>query len=356
MKPTLTSYLTCPVEGSPLSLDVKQVAGDEVMEGGLACSEGHQYAVARGVPRLVVPGTLPKAAEETEASFSAKWRRIPGFGFDEASRSFYNSWYLERYGFGSEENLRQFLWGRRHVLDAGTGLGRDVHLYARNTQGQVFGVDLSDSIDMAYQHVGQLPNVHLVQADLRALPFPDGFFDYIASEGVLHHTPSTEESFKCLVRHLAPHGQIAAYVYKKKGPIREFADDYLRAYYTKASPEECYEFARAMAALGKALWELQAEIEIPEDIPILGIRAGRYNVQRFLYYNVLKCYWNDALDYETNVMTNFDWYHPTYAHRHTPEEVRGWCEDQGLRIVSLDVGDSGISVRAERVPQPEDGF
>ena len=27
----------------------------------------------------------------------------------------------------------------------------------------------------------------------------------------------------------------------------------------------------------------------------------------------------------SNVITNFDWYHPLHAHRHTPEELRAWC-------------------------------
>ena len=49
--------------------------------------------------------------------------------------------------------------------------------------------------------------------------------------------------------------------------------------------------------------------------------------------------------YSANVMTNFDWYSPKYAHRHTPEEVRKWCEKLGLKNIFFDVSDSGISTR-----------
>ena len=28
------------------------------------------------------------------------------------------------------------------------------------------------------------------------------------------------------------------------------------------------------------------------------------------------------MDWDTNVITNFDWYHPLHAHRHTEDEVR----------------------------------
>jgi ubiquinone/menaquinone biosynthesis C-methylase UbiE/uncharacterized protein YbaR (Trm112 family) len=348
MKHTLVSYLVCPSDGQSLQLEETKVDGTEVMEGTLACRQGHLYPVRDGVPRLLLPDALPVAVRKTQESFSAKWRRIPDFGFEAASRQVYVHWYLERYGFGDLDGLRAFLADKRTVLDAGTGLGRDALLYGENTPGQVFALDLSNSIDFAYRHVGHLPNVHLLQADLTALPFRESSFDYIASDQVLHHTPDARASFTGLTRYLAPDGQIAAYVYKEKGPIREFCDDFLRGHYAQSSEEECYTFSRAMTALGKALSDLKIEFEVPEDIPILDIKAGKYNLQRFIYWNIFKCYWNDNLDFEINVLTNFDWYHPRYAHRYTPDEVRRWCEESRLRVIHFDVIESGISVRAKK--------
>lgn len=348
MKRSLLEHIVCPADRAPLALERADGREGEVHEGRLACGSGHRYPITGGIPRLVVSEALPAAAQQTQASFSEKWRRIPDHGIDGASRQFYVDWYLERYGFGTLEGLRAFLAGKRHVLDAGTGTGRDAVLYGEHTRGQVFALDLSDSIDFAYRHAGHLPNVHILQADLTRLPFRDGFFDYIASDQVLHHTPDTRASFAYLTEFLSAGGEIAAYVYKKKGPVREFCDDFLRSRYTGASAEECYAFARAMTRLGKALAELKAEVDIPEDIPALGIKAGRQNLQRFLYWNVFKCYWNEALDFETNVMTNFDWYHPRYAHRHTPDEVQQWCRALGLSVLHLNVIESGISVRARK--------
>ena len=233
-------------------------------------------------------------------------------------------------------------------MDAGTGLGRDSLLYSENTSGQVFGLDISESIYIAFRHVGHLPNLHLLRADLTALPFRRNFFDFIASDQVIHHTPNTEKSFKGLSRYLAPNGQLAVYVYKKKGPIREFCDDFLRRHYTQSTEKECYSFSRAMTLLGRELSNLQIEFEVPEDIPILKIKAGKYNLQRFIYWNVFKCYWNDDLDLETNIMTNFDWYHPQYANRHSPDEIERWCRQTNMEIVHFDVIESGISVRAKK--------
>lgn len=349
MKQSLLDFIVCPADREPLKLETTRTEGAEILEGTLTCRAGHRYPITGGVPRLLAPEVLAaQAREQSRQSFSAKWKRIPEFGHEEASRQIYVKWYLERYGFGTMDGLRDFLADKRAVLEAGTGVGRDALLYAQNTKGQVFALDQTDSINSAYRHGGHLPNLHLLQADLTVMPFREGGFDYVASDQVIHHTPNTESAFKYLVRFVAPGGQIAVYVYKLKGPIREFCDDFLRAHYTKASEEECYNFSRAMTLLGKALADLKIEFEVPEAIPILGIPAGRQNLQRFIYWHVFKCYWNDSLDFETNVMTNFDWYHPPFAFRHTPEEVQRWCTECGLKVVHFDVVESGISVRAQK--------
>ncbi len=53
-------------------------------------------------------------------------------------------------------------------------------------------------------------------------------------------------------------------------------------------------------------------------------------MQRLLYYNFLKCFWNEAFDWETNNMVNFDWYHPHHAWQQTEEEVGRWLGDLGV--------------------------
>ena len=81
--------------------------------------------------------------------------------------------------------------------------------------------------------------------------------------------------------------------------------------------------------MGQALAELKVEVDVPEDIPWLGIKRGRIDVQRFFYWAVAKMFWNEALGFEENHHVNFDWYHPRYAHRQTEGQVRGWCGEAG---------------------------
>ena len=59
-----------------------------------------------------------------------------------------------------------------------------------------------------------------------------------------------------------------------------------------------------------------------------------------------KLFWNDDLSFDENLHVNFDWYHPRYAHRHTEEEVRGWCEEADLDVTRFHVEPSGFTVRA----------
>jgi arsenite methyltransferase len=91
---------------------------------------------------------------------------------------------------------------------------------------------------------------------------------------------------------------------------------------------------------------LHAEVEIPEDVPLLGITAGRYDVQRLVYWHIAKLFWNDAYSFEESHHVNFDWYHPRYAHRQTEEDVRRWCQEAGLAIRHFSVEESGFTVRA----------
>ena len=70
---------------------------------------------------------------------------------------------------------------------------------------------------------------------------------------------------------------------------------------------------------------------MPEDVPLLGIKAGRYDVQRLIYWNVAKLFWNAEMTFEENNHLNFDWYAPRYARRQTEDEVRRWYEERGSR-------------------------
>jgi SAM-dependent methyltransferase len=338
LKAALTEFLRSPIDGSPLALEKAVQTNTEIVAGELIDASDNRFRIVNGVPVFA-----PEAGKNE--TFSFKWKLIgDSYGYDEPTRSTRQNWYLERFGSNSRSQLIDFLKEKKMILDAGTGSGVDAVMFAESG-ATVIAIDLSQDAALAtYHHLGHLPNVHVLQADLNRLPFAPSLFDYISCDQVLHHTPNTEKSLSTLVKYLGESGHLALYVYKRKSPIREFTDDYLRNYTTKMTAEECYEFCRGVTLLGKALSGLKAEVFIPQDIPLLEIKSGRQDVQRFFYWNVMKCFWNDDYDFTTNVVINFDWYHPKYAWRYTPEEVCDWYKKHGLEIERLNIVESGIAV------------
>jgi SAM-dependent methyltransferase len=245
---------------------------------------------------------------------------------------------------GYAAHLRRFAV----VLDAGCGNGRELIRLARlNPKALVIGLDISDAIEVAARNAAEFPNVVLVQADVLNPPLKSGSIGYISSLGVLHHTPSTEQAVRTLTRSLMPGGEFAFAVYRKKAPIREFTDDFVRNEIQGLSPDKAWQAMESITLLGKALSDLKMEITVPE-VPLLGIKGGRHNLQRMLYYTVIKCYWRDGVSFSDNVHVNFDWYYPRYAWRHTPDEIRSWLRSLSLREVAFIEDDAQYGVRAQK--------
>jgi arsenite methyltransferase len=168
----------------------------------------------------------------------------------------------------------------------------------------------------------------------------------IFSEGVLHHTDSTERALRALVTLLRPAGRFLFYVYRRKGPIREFTDDYVRERLQAMDPADAWEAMIPLTKLGRALGDLGLEVEVAEDVPLLGIPAGRIDIQRLFYWHVFKAAYDPELTLEELNHINYDWYAPRNAHRQTPEEVRRWCDQAGLEIEQENIQEAGITIVA----------
>ena len=346
MRRTLLDVLADPESGGSLSLRTDIVEGEEVVAGALD-SDGRSYPIVDGIPRFVL--TEDEGQRQTESSFGYKWTKVDSFG-SEGMKDELHAWFLRRYGFDSAEEMRHWFGSRRRTLDAGCGAGFSTSSWMNegwsDGNAEWFGADISGAIDVARERLARFPATHFVQADVLQLPFKHGSFDAIISEGVLHHTPSTERALKSLVRLLAADGELMFYVYARKAPIREFTDDYVRDRLADMSPDEAWDALRPLTRLGQALAELETEVDVPEDVPLLGIKAGRYDVQRLIYWSIAKLFWNSKMTFEENNHLNFDWYAPRYAHRQTEEEIRRWCADESLEIVHFDVDEAGYTVRA----------
>ena len=374
MRETILDLLNCPSCSEKLDLRVLLKEEEEVKEGLLECPCGQWFPVINFVPRLLLgeyrgdyTGFLtryrlnhlknqvesvshPESSNiQVQRSFGSKWTSQPSWGTVGETKRFMKDWIMKKYGWEDPAAFKRSFKNRKRILDAGAGLGREaIELSQASREGDVFGIDLSEAVEAAYINTKPYPNIHILQADLMRLPFKERTFDFIFSEGVLHHTPDTKRAFQTLLKFLAPGGEIAIYLYRKKGPIRELCDDSIRQLTTKLSEIECWDFSKKMTLLGKVLSDLHIEFEIYKDIPELEVKAGRYDLQRFVYYHILKCFWNERFTSDENNLINFDWYHPANAHRHTAKEVKGWFQGARLRLEHFDVSESGITVRGTK--------
>lgn len=296
------------------------------------------------------PRHRPPDVSQTVSSFRDKWQHNPSLALAETLRegSDIFNWIIQRNGLQTPEGLRRWLSGRRRILDAGCGNGRVTALLRRYapSSAEVVGVDVS-SADVARTNLAGLPRLAVHEGDLLGDLSRLGRFDLIYCQEVLHHTPDPRRALLNLSGLLAEGGELAVYVYRRKGPMREYADDYVRGKVSGLPYDEAMAAMRQVTAFGQALAEANLRVSVPA-VDLLEIEAGEYDVQRLLYHFFFKCFWNPALDFEANAAINFDWYHPQVSSRHTLDEVLSWFADAGLTVVHRHVDHYGITVRATR--------
>ena len=322
---------------------------DDPIEGFELSLQGQPFVMRDGIPRSIK--LVSANQQQTSEAFGFKWQRVDTFD-SQVSLARMRDWLKERYG-----DLAMASWLSGHgehplLLDAGCGAGMSgLELLAPLLpQIRYLGVDVSEAVDVARQRFADRGfNCGFMQADITDLPLQPMSVDIILSEGVLHHTNSTELALKSLARLLKPGGRFLFYVYKKKGPVREFTDDYIRARLQSMSPEQAWEAIEPLTQLGISLGNLNVEIDIPETIDLLDIPAGRVNIQRLFYWHVAKAFFREDLTFNEMNHINYDWYAPVNAARQTPEEVRQWCSDAKLVIEREVIEEAGITIIARKV-------
>lgn len=279
---------------------------------------------------------------QTAESFGFKWKKFPVV--DEKWKEQAKKCFLDMYDYTLEE-FKEFIDGKR-VLDAGCGMAWRTDWFRElNQTGMIVGIDIArDAVETGKR----LLDADVILGDIGKLPFRHEFFDYIACEGVIHHTPDPQRYLARLVEVLKPDGLITLYIYKKKPLLRELADSAIREKTSKMSIEECLEFCKKITELGRELYKVDKMIEV-QDIPLLGVKGGRYTVHSFIYQHFLKCFWdwNDQ-NYRKSLAVNFDWYHPEYAYTFSRNEVEHLLTNSGLEIENINELMSAFAVRAKK--------
>ena len=162
------------------------------------------------------------------------------------------------------------------------------------------GMDFSEAARVAFARCREIPNVHIVQADLSLPPFHTRSFDLVWSEGVIHHTPSTARSFASLSRLVKQSGKLYVWIYSNRvtTPYR-LARKILRKPYLLPS-----------AALYTLSWTLALPLhalnKVREAFRLSQVRH-RLSSTAYSFYDTLS---------------------PEFVHFHSQEEVHGWFARQ----------------------------
>ncbi len=225
MREILLTWLRCPTCGGGFEVEVGYRGNEEIAAGVLADGRGHRFPVIKGIPRV-----FPKAPEE----FRAILGPVVAKGESEVTRcigqaretvaSFGFQWTWETRPRSMEDleyrvlrkcGVDRVFFRGKLVLDAGCGAGLQSRFMAE-LGATVVALDLSDAVLTAAANARGLASVHVVQGDLMRPPFSPGTFDFVYSEGVLHHTPDPAASFRALARLVRPGGHIAAGFYGRR--------------------------------------------------------------------------------------------------------------------------------------------
>lgn len=318
-------------------------------------AEGGEIALA-GKPFIMRGGILRALAEDTSTqtqtrdSFAFIWDTRERFQSD-AHIDGLGQWYKSMYGDVAAASWWSDYGMRPLLVDAGCGSGISaIGLFGERLRSvRYLGVDVSTACEAAAERfAARKIDGRFLQASLMDLPLADGSADIIFSQGVLHHTDSTRAAILALAKKLRSGGRFLFYVYRKKGPIREYTDDYVRAKLQTMTPEEAWSAIMPLTKLGKALGDLKIEIEVPEAIDLLGIPAGKIDLQRFIYWHIFKAFHHPDWSMDELNHINLDWYAPVNAHRQTVEQVRDWCAEAEIVIEREHVQESGITIVARR--------
>ncbi len=307
MKPAALRFLVCPPCQADLELGIGRQQGAEVMEGSLRCRQcGAEYAIRRGIPRFV-------GGEAYASSFGRQWTWFRTVQLDSVN--------------GTGESARTLAattgwtdadYEGRLVLDAGVGAGRFAEIVARKG-GEVVGIDLTAAVDAAYANIGHHPNVHLVQADIFALPVREDTFDLAYSIGVLHHTPDPRAAFDRVAATVKEGGGLAVYLYARYGPDHH-SSDRLRKVTT-----------RLPLGLMFALSAAAIPLYYPYRVPLLG---------KFLR---LLCPISPHPNWRWRWLDTFDWYTPEYQWKFLYPDVFRWFRASGF--LDIEVFDDPIRMR-----------
>ncbi len=315
MRTWLLDYLVCPACKGTLDCTPETGGRDDIETGTLTCTScGSAYPIVRGIPRML-PQDIRLEQQRTSEAFGWQWQEFNQLHADWAT---YEDQFLDWVA-----PLQPAFFRDKIVLDAGCGMGRNTAVAARLGAQRVIGIDISASVEAAYQFTSQLPETAIVQADLYQLPFKSPF-DVVFSIGVIHHLPNPPAGLKAIGKHVQPDGLLFAWVYgyENNGWVRNIVTP-IRERITARLPR------RGLYILSYALTVLLRSILCT----LYRTRPDTALSRRLPYYSYL--YWLAQFNFRHTHHTIVDHLGVPITHYVRKEDFRTWFEQAGFPETTL---------------------
>jgi SAM-dependent methyltransferase/uncharacterized protein YbaR (Trm112 family) len=341
MQSRILSALKCPVSSGRLELisfDSEQKSDCELVRTGvLYCRDSlHWYPIINYVPVLLTFRT--RLAETFRALHAVEFAALSVYSTPDlppmpGERSIQKTFTEEWSGLGNDDRtflysdselvaLHRDVWLRFSseelnavdtVLNVGCGFGKEAIVLAEIfPNADIFGVDLNLSLLQAAPGLTSYPRVHPIIASLFHLPFAKGSFAHVHSQGVIHHTYSTEAAFRTIAAFTRPGGTLFVWVYAREDSlvVRGFSGVLVRMYWFVSHRIGRPILSRMPAAVRNVVLQVLTAAVYPL-VKLRDRRAGEWHFRNTLHGL------RDAFT-------------PRYAHQHGFNEVIGWFEDAGF--------------------------
>lgn len=277
--------------------------------------QGNTFPILRGIPRIADPSNYAEG-------FGIQWNRFARTQLDDAAALLE----LSRLRFFAETHWERDDLSGKSVLEVGSGAGRFTRVFLEHTEGTLYSVDLSDAVSANLRNNGHIApgRLHLFQASIYELPFPDDSFDKVFCFGVLQHTPDFDASIKALIDKVKPGGEVAADFY----PIR--------GWWTKVSAKYALRPLARQIPHTRLLQLIERNVGWLMAMQDLATRAGLGVFNRFLPLANVNGPFFSLLDADQRrqlaILDTFDMFSPTYDNPQRLADVVRMFEAHGAAV------------------------
>lgn len=267
--------------------------------------------IARDLDGLITPIlTPPKGEQSVIKSFSKEWLEY--------------DWNPDKYWKISSEMMFMSMKCMldienkpiegKNVLEVGIGIGGIANYFAKEEKCELVGIDLGYAVDAAYKNFKGNIFLHIIQASAFCLPLRENWFDYVYSQGVLHHSSDPKKCFINVSKMTKPNGYFYVWLYNNTNEYRNLIRSLIMIMEKIFRP---------------LIWPMPSFMQDIVLVPFAFLYIIHQNFLLSKDKKHVKYSWREAIHAARDRFT------PRYAYRYSEEEISNWFKEAGYKNLLL---------------------